>query len=124
MLIFGPYERELSGAEPATTNNRMEMMGALEGLRALKERCHVKLYTDSAYLFRAFTEGWIDRWMQNGWKTASKKPVENKDLWEALLEMDRKHAITWHKVKGHSTNELNNRVDELAVKARLQLVSK
>ena len=97
------------------------MMGALEGLRALKERCRVKLYTDSAYLFRAFTEGWIDRWVRNGWKTASKKPVENQDLWEALLEMDQKHAITWHKVKGHSTNAYNNRVDALAVNARLTL---
>ncbi len=94
-----------------------ELRAALEALRALKEPCRVSLHTDSAYLVRAFNEGWLDNWQRKGWRTASKKPVENKDLWEGLLEQAARHHITWIKVKGHADDPLNNRVDELAVEA-------
>ena len=117
LLIFGPHERELSGAEPQTTNNRMELRAAVEALAALKEPCDVELHTDSAYLQRAFSEGWIERWQRNGWKTASRKPVENQDLWRQLLELSGRHRVKWVKVKGHADDVHNNRVDRLAVDA-------
>ena len=117
LLKFGPHERVLSGAAPHTTNNRMELTAALEALRGLKEPCRVSLHTDSAYLVRAFTEGWLEKWRHNGWRNASKKPVENKDLWEGLLEQADRHAVRWIKVKGHADDALNNRVDGLAVEA-------
>ena len=117
VLKYGPHERVVTGAAPETTNNRMELRAALEALRALKEPCRVSLHTDSAYLVRAFNEGWLDNWQRKGWRTASKKPVENKDLWEGLLEQAARHHITWIKVKGHADDPLNNRVDELAVEA-------
>ncbi|GAB5521916.1 MAG: ribonuclease HI [Rhodothermales bacterium] len=117
LLEYGPIEKELSGAEAHTTNNRMEMQAALEALRALKEPCRVDIHTDSAYLQRAFTEGWLTNWQKRGWKTASKKPVENRDLWEALLEAVKPHEVRWIKVKGHADDERNNRVDGIAVKA-------
>lgn len=115
ILVFGEHEREISGFEPRTTNNRMELRAAVEALAALKEPCRVRLHTDSAYLHRAFTDGWLGRWQQNGWKTASKKPVENQDLWRRLLEVSREHDVEWVKVKGHASDEMNNRVDRLAV---------
>ena len=118
ILIFGAHEKEISGAEADTTNNRMELTAALKALDALKEPCRVYLHTDSAYLFRAFTEGWIDKWMANGWKTASKKPVENQDLWKQLFQLSNKHQVKWKKVKGHADNDLNNRVDKLCVDVR------
>jgi ribonuclease HI len=96
----------------------MELMGAIEGLEALKEPCEVTIHTDSAYMLRAFTEGWLKKWQNNGWKTAGKKPVENQDLWKRLLELEKRHKIVWAKVKGHADDELNNRCDELAVAAR------
>ncbi len=117
VLKYGPHERVVTGATPETTNNRMDLRAALEALRALKEPCRVSLHTDSAYLVRAFNEGWLDNWQRKGWRTASKKPVENKDLWEGLLEQAARHHITWIKVKGHADDALNNRVDELAVEA-------
>jgi ribonuclease HI len=117
ILKYGENEREISGAEPETTNNRMEMQAAIEALRALKAPCKVSLHTDSAYLARAFTEGWLERWQKNGWKTASKQPVENRDLWTELLKEVGRHEVRWIKVKGHSTDELNNRADRLAVSA-------
>jgi ribonuclease HI len=117
ILRFDSQEKVVSGSEPETTNNRMELRAALEALRALKERVRVTVYTDSAYLQRAFTDGWLDNWRRNGWRTASKKPVENRDLWELLLAEDARHDVSWVKVKGHSDNPLNNRVDELAVEA-------
>ena len=85
VMLFGDYQREIMGAEADTTNNRMELTAAIEGLTALKEACKVILHTDSAYLHNAFTKGWIDNWQKNGWKTSSKKPVENKDLWVKLI---------------------------------------
>lgn len=95
----------------------MELTAALEALRVLKEPCDVALHTDSAYLEKAFNDGWLDNWQKRGWKTSSKKPVENQDLWKGLLEQDQRHTVTWVKVKGHSDDELNNRVDGLAVLA-------
>ena len=117
LLIFGPHEREVSGYEPRTTNNRMELRAAVEALTTLKEPCDVTIHTDSAYMQRAFADGWIDKWQRNGWKTASKKPVENQDLWMQLLEQTKRHRVRWVKVKGHADDERNNQVDRLAVAA-------
>lgn len=117
ILQYGKHERVITGAEAASTNNRMELTAALEALRVLKESCQVSLHTDSAYLEKAFNDGWLSNWQRRGWKTASKKPVENRDLWEALLVENAKHNVAWIKVKGHADNELNNRVDKLAVEA-------
>ncbi len=117
VLKYGRHERVVSGAAPETTNNRMELTAALEALRALKEPCRVSLHTDSAYLARAFNEGWLNNWQRKGWRTANKKPVENKDLWEGLLEQATRHRVSWIKVKGHADDPINNRVDALAVEA-------
>lgn len=117
ILRFDGHEKVLSGYEPETTNNRMELRAALEGLAALKEPVRVSLHTDSAYLARAFNDDWIRNWQKNGWRTSAKKPVENQDLWMKLIRMSERHRVSWIKVKGHSNNPLNNRVDELAVAA-------
>lgn len=117
ILRSGRHERIITGSERETTNNRMEMRAALESLTALKGPSRVRLHSDSAYLVNAFNEGWIANWQRNGWRTASKKPVENRDLWEALVAAASRHQIEWIKVKGHADNPLNNRVDELAVAA-------
>ena len=117
VLKYGRHERVVSGAAPETTNNRMELTAALEALRALKEPCRVSLHTDSAYLARAFNERWVENWQRKGWRTANKKPVENKDLWEGLLEQAARHRVAWIKVKGHADDPINNRVDALAVEA-------
>jgi ribonuclease HI len=120
VLKYGRRERVLSGGKPQTTNNRMELRAAVEALQALTEPCRVSLHTDSAYLERAFNEGWLDRWQRNGWKTAAKKPVENRDLWEELLALTDRHDVRWIKVKGHADDPVNNRVDGLAVEAMQQ----
>ncbi|MBQ9992082.1 MAG: ribonuclease HI [Firmicutes bacterium] len=117
VLIYGAHRKELSGFEPQTTNNRMELRAALEGLQALKEPCSVKLYSDSAYLVRGFNEGWLANWLKNGWKNSKKEPVENQELWKALYEMSQKHKIEWIKVKGHAGNPENERCDKLATTA-------
>ncbi len=117
LLLHPPHEKVLTGGEPLTTNNRMELQAAIEGLRALTQRCRVEIHTDSAYLQRAFTEGWIKNWQRNGWRTSSKKPVENQDQWKELIDLVQKHDVKWVKVKGHADNDLNNRVDRLAVAA-------
>lgn len=109
--------RQLTGGARQTTNNRMEMRAALEALTALDEPSAVTLHTDSAYVSRAFNEGWLANWQKNGWKTSSKKPVKNRDLWEQLLEANDYHDVTWTWVKGHADNEYNNIADELAVAA-------
>ncbi len=114
LLMYGQSAKEISGYDPATTNNRMELMAAIRGLESLKEPCRVELYSDSAYLVNALNEGWLARWVKNGWKTAAKKPVENVDLWQDILKLIRLHRVTFHKVKGHSDNPYNNRCDELA----------
>lgn len=114
IMQYGPHQKELSGGCTATTNNRMELTAAIEALNALKETCSVELYTDSAYLCRAFNEAWLNKWMANGWKTAAGKPVENQDLWQQLTELTSRHHVKFIKVKGHSDNEYNNRCDKLA----------
>nr|AJO70729.1 ancestral ribonuclease H Anc1 [synthetic construct] len=120
ILRYGEHEKELSGGEAHTTNNRMELTAAIEGLRALKEPCQVDLYTDSQYVRKAITEGWLDGWQRNGWKTASKKPVKNQDLWQALLEAMQRHQVTFHWVKGHAGHPENERCDQLARRAAKQ----
>ena len=106
-------ERELSGGESPTTNNRMELMAAIEALNALKRPCHVQLWTDSNYVRDGITK-WIHGWRRNGWKTADKKPVKNAELWQALLDATAPHRIDWHWVKGHAGHPENERADALA----------
>ena len=114
VLLYGPHRREMSGGEQETTNNRMELTAVIEGLRALKEPCNVDIYSDSAYIVNAFQEHWVQSWEKAGWKKADKKSVLNADLWQTLLALTRQHRVSFHKVKGHADNELNNRCDELA----------
>ena len=113
VLRSGKHVRELSGGEMATTNNRMELSAAIESLRALKQACRVELHTDSQYLRNGITQ-WIRGWKRNGWKTSSKQPVKNVDLWQALDEAVQRHEIEWRWVKGHAGVEDNERCDELA----------
>lgn len=119
LLRMGATEKELSGGEPHTTNNRMELMAAIEGLKALKKPCRVKLSTDSRYVMDGLTK-WIKGWQRNGWKTADKKPVKNADLWIALLEAAGPHRIEWQWVKGHAGHPDNERADKLASDAALR----
>jgi len=113
LMRSGKHEKTLHGGERDTTNNRMELMAAIAGLESLKRRCKVDLYTDSQYVRKGITE-WIHGWKRNGWKTASKQPVKNKDLWQRLDEQIGKHEVQWHWVKGHAGNEGNERADALA----------
>jgi ribonuclease HI len=106
-------EKELHGGEPLTTNNRMELMAAIQALEALKRPSKVSLYTDSTYLLNGITK-WIEGWQRNGWKTAAKKPVKNDDLWRRLVEAMSRHVVTWLWVKGHAGDPDNERADELA----------
>lgn len=117
VLMYQENKKELSGYQPETTNNRMELFAAIQGLSALKESCAVNLYSDSSYLVNAFEKHWIEKWQRNGWKTSTKSPVENQDLWKLLLIHVRKHQVRFIKVKGHSDNQYNNRCDEMAVAA-------
>lgn len=115
ILIYNAVEKELSGGEPETTNNRMELTAVLEGLRALKEPCEVTLTTDSKYVCDAVNKGWVFSWKRNNWKKADKKPALNVDLWEKLLtELDH-HKVEFVWVKGHNGHKYNERCDELAV---------
>lgn len=104
----------MSGSEPSTTNQRMELMGAIEGLAAIPGRRRVNLYTDSAYVMNCFRDRWYERWERTGWVNAGKQPVANRDLWERLIAQTRRHEVSWHKVRGHSGDPLNERVDRLA----------
>jgi ribonuclease HI len=113
VLRYGETEKEFSGAEPATTNNRMELVAAIEALNALKKPMRIKLHTDSKYVMDGVTK-WIHGWKKNGWKTADKKPVKNDDLWRALEAAASRHEVTWKWVKGHADDVMNNRADELA----------
>ena len=113
ILRFGSQNKEASGGEPETTNNRMELRAAVEGLKALKERCEVDITTDSEYLRNGITS-WIHGWKARGWKTADKKPVKNQDLWEELDHQNARHKTIWNWTKGHASHEDNNRCDELA----------
>jgi ribonuclease HI len=117
ILIWGDKQKELSGGESSTTNNRMEMRAVIEALNALKRPCRVKLYSDSALIINAMTKGWIENWMRRDWRKADKKPVENRELWQDMLMAMKPHRVEWIKVKGHSGNPMNERADKLAVNA-------
>jgi ribonuclease HI len=114
LLLCEGKIKEISGSEPATTNQRMELQAAIMGLRSLKYQCRVKLYSDSAYLINAFRQDWIGNWQANGWRNAKRQPVENQDLWQELISLNQLHQIEWLKVAGHQDNDYNNRCDELA----------
>ena len=115
ILRFGGHEKELSGGEKETTNNRMELTAAIKGLSALKEPCKVRLVTDSKYVADGITKGWAESWQKNGWRKADKKPALNTDLWEVLLDLLKKHEVTIEWVKGHAGHPENERCDKLAV---------
>ena len=117
ILMYNGHEKELSGYNKDTTNNRMEMFAVIQGLSALKEPCEVEVYSDSAYVCNAFSEGWVKQWEGNNWKTANKTPVKNDDLWKRLLLLMAKHKVSFIKVKGHADNQYNNRCDKLATDA-------
>lgn len=115
ILIFNGIEKMVSGGAEDTTNNRMELIAVIEGLKALKEPCEVDLYSDSQYVINAINEKWLEGWVHSGWRAESKKSVKNVDLWETLLPLIKKHKVNFIKVKGHSDNEYNNRCDKIAV---------
>ena len=115
VLIYKEYKKEMSGGEVETTNNRMELTAAIEGLSALKEPCRVKLYSDSKYLIDGITKGWARSWREKGWKKSDGKPALNVELWEKVLELDEYHEIEYIWVKGHAGNPYNERCDRLAV---------
>lgn len=114
ILLYNGYEKEISGFNKDTTNNRMELFAIIQGLNALKEKCDVQVYSDSAYAVDAINKGWIANWQRANWKTADKKEVKNRDLWNDLCLKINRHNVTFIKVKGHSDNEYNNRCDKLA----------
>jgi|SRR5690606_15757375 len=114
ILLWKGHRRELRGGERHTTNQRMELTAAIEGLKALRRPCRVRIHSDSAYLVNAFRRGWVRRWQGNGWRTAAGKPVENQDLWQELLRVSRDHQVEWVKVAGHAGDPLNERADALA----------
>jgi len=116
VLRYGDHKKEMFGSERQTTNNRMELKAAVEGLRALKQRCEVEIVTDSNYVKNGITQ-WIQNWKRNGWKTSDKKAVVNQDLWEELDEQNARHDTTWSWTKGHASHADNNRCDELATAA-------
>ena len=115
VLLWGGHEKELFGGEPDTTNNRMELMGAIMALESLTRPCQVELHTDSKYVQTGITE-WVPNWKARGWKTAEKKPVKNEDLWRRLDAARQRHHVDWRWVKGHAGHELNERADRLANK--------
>ncbi len=119
ILRFGDQKKELWGSEPETTNNRMEMTAVIEGLSSLKEPCRVLVEIDSEYVKNGITK-WIDAWKRRGWRTASKQPVKNKDLWQKLDEAIPRHQVQWEWVKGHAWHADNNRCDELARQAAIE----
>lgn len=114
VLIYGEHKKEISGGCKETTNNIMELTAILEALKTLKTECDVELYSDSAYSVNAFNQGWIYNWIKKGWKTADGKEVKNKEIWQEIYSLTKKHKVKFNKVKGHSDVELNNRCDELA----------
>ena len=123
ILRYGGHKKEIFGCEPQTTNNRMELRAAIEGLRALKESCEVEVVTDSEYVKNGITS-WIAGWKQRGWKTKEKKPVVNRDLWEELDMQSARHTTQWSWTKGHASHADNNRADELATLAARQQTSR
>ncbi len=114
ILMYKDIKKEISGGSNNTTNNIMEITAVIEGLKMLKYECIVEVYSDSAYVVNAFNQGWIYNWQKNNWKTSGKEPVKNKELWEELYSLTKKHEVTFIKVKGHADNPYNNRCDELA----------
>ena len=120
ILSYNGAEKELSGGEANTTNNRMELLAVISGLEALKETCRVELYSDSKYVIDGLSKGWAASWRKNGWRKADKKPALNPDLWERLLQLTEKHQLSYHWVKGHADNPYNNRCDQLAVTESLK----
>ncbi len=122
LLMFEGNKKEISGAKNDTTNNIMELTAVIEALKLLKFECEVDLYSDSSYVVNAFLQGWIYNWRKNNWKTASKEPVKNRELWEELYELTQKHKVNFIKVKGHSDNEFNNKCDYLATTAIKELL--
>lgn len=123
VLIAGKHEKELWGGEPHTTNNRMELKAAIEGLAALKRQCDVDLYTDSQYVKNGINQ-WMATWKRNGWKTAARKPVKNAELWQRLDELVNRHWVHWHWVRGHSGDVGNERADELANRGAAEAVER
>lgn len=117
VIFCGNNKKEIYGAKENTTNNQMELMAVIEGLKALTKPCKVKLYSDSAYVVNAYNNNWVKSWKKNGWKNSSKEPVKNIDLWQEIERLREIHDVTFIKVKGHADNEFNNRCDELAVGA-------
>lgn len=124
ILRYKDVEKELSGGESETTNNRMELMGVIAALESLKEPCQVKVFTDSQYIAKAFTENWLENWQKNGWKTAGKKAVKNRELWERLLAQAAIHRLEWQWIRGHAGHPENERCDQLAVAARDRFAKK
>lgn len=123
VLRYGQHERQLYGADPATTNNRMEMMAAIAALEALRDACAVSLFTDSQYVKKGMTE-WLAGWKARGWKTSTREPVKNVDLWQRLDQAAGRHQVQWHWVKGHSGHPENELADSLANKAIDELLGK
>ena len=119
VLLFGEKEKEICGGEPASSNNRMELMAAIQALEALTKPCKVELHTDSTYVMKGISE-WIHSWKARGWRTADKKPVKNEDLWRRLDEARLRHHVNWRWVKGHAGHEMNERADGLARKGLLE----
>ena len=117
VLMYKGAKKEISGGMKDTTNNIMEITAVVEALKCLKVESDVEVYSDSAYTVNAFKQGWIYNWMKNGWKTANKEPVKNKELWQELYSLTKKHKVEFIKVKGHADNEFNNRCDEMAREA-------
>lgn len=117
LIIYGDKIKEIKKGFKNTTNNVMELTAVIDALQLLKEPCKVMLHSDSAYVVNAFKQNWIENWKRNGWKTSNKEPVKNKELWEKLIELTDYHNVEFIKVKGHSDNNLNNRVDKLANEA-------
>lgn len=118
LLLYNGARKRASGFEAGTTNNRMELTAAVRALEALREPCHVTLVTDSQYLKRAFTDGWLDTWQRNGWRTSGRSPVKNRDLWQELLALTGRHEVAWSWTRGHAGHAENEEVDRMALEAR------
>ena len=123
VIRSGDREKEISGGDPMTTNNRMELLAAIRGLESLKKPSRVKLYTDSIYVRDGITK-WVHAWLRNGWRTSDRKPVKNADLWQELIDATAPHRVEWHWVKGHSGHPENDRADQLACDAALQFMKR
>jgi len=122
ILIYNGIEKKISGFKKDTTNNQMELTAVIESLKALKEKCQVNLYTDSAYVCNAITQGWLQNWLISNWKNSQKKPVLNKELWLDLIDLIEYHTVNFIKVKGHADNKYNNMCDEMARKEILKII--